>query len=197
MRRRAFSLLEVVLVSVLLLVVLTLGVQILLPVLHSYQKSDRRSGLLQKVAAGLDKIEAEVADSNMRGLQFREQPAALSVQPLGPPGATGKPFWLPELRVFLASKGQLSYHVWRSRKLSQHTVAEPYALVPGELFSIMARPTSGAVLLLSSGLDGFRVQSLEPTVRRLPLQVTLSATLPSGEHFQLSRQISSRVLPSR
>lgn len=190
------SLLEILVVCSLLLVLLALGVQIFLPVLRSYAKSDRKTGLLQKVATSLDRIEGEIADSNVRGIHFVTTPtSALVVQPVGPPGATGIAFWSPELRVIGLFNQELRFHVWRSKNLTQHTISQPYAVLPQEIPDILRKPDNSR-LLIAPAVVRFEVIGLEPTVRKLPLTVKLEARLPTGEQFLLSREVLPRSQPS-
>lgn len=181
----------------LLLIVLALATQIFLPVVRTYAKHDQHTVLQQRVSTAMERLEAEVSDTNVRGLNFLTAPQrALIIQPLGAPGATGAAFWSPELRVCAASNQELRLHVWRSKALTQHTISRPYAIVANEFGSILTT-TPGASQLLCSGLLDFEVKGLENETRRLPLQLKISARLSGGEQLELYRQISPRSAVSR
>ena len=202
MRRAGFSLLEVLLAGSLLLILLTLFARVLVPLFNSYRRSDRRTVLQQRLTVAMERTIAELQECNVRGITYVRDPlptvgAGLAVQPLGEPAVDGRPLWSAELRVFVWDRKRLLFFRWTGRPIQQSRSDYPFAVPAAAYASVFDPATPEATLLVSEGVEEFRVSNLEPSVRQLPVKLEMRLTLPTGESLGLSQNVLLRNLRSR
>lgn len=161
---RGYSLVEVIVASVLGLILLQLFVMVLVPMGRAAARGADQVELRQMAAAALDKVAADVDRTSSDGLSVT--PRMLAVQPLAGVTADGAAAWTPELIVYGAVSGKLLRRAWppgppalswtpRSNHPAHATLAE--------MGRILEEPTGRTVL--ASWVKSFSATAEGGTVR--------------------------------
>lgn len=186
--RRAFSLLEAVLVAGLLLLLLTLLFTIVAPMLRASQKANQMSDLRQMAAVSLESLCSEVEQSGAPGLVL--YPGALSVHGVETITSDGSTVWSRKLTLYSWSRRQLRRSLFPPvpAGLSAPEQGRPFRLQPDQLGLALSAPS----LLLCTDLEEFRVAGFSDKGLQLPLVFHLRLKRDQQE-FVLEQSASPAV----
>ena len=197
MRGRAFTLLEVLLAATLSLLALTLLVQILIPLLHSFAWTSARAELLQATSLASRYLVGDVQRSPMRGLVLPTpaHPGLLSVHGVSDLTDTGRAVWAPQLIVYRWEPAQrsLTRKVWPPGppNLPALSATTPLRPTPDQMMSILDQSNSNRKKLVNGLLTHFAL-----IVEGAHLQLTLEteAAVPGRppETYRLVQSLALR-----
>jgi prepilin-type N-terminal cleavage/methylation domain-containing protein len=198
--KKAFTLIEVLVVASLMGVLLTLMLLVLLPLFRQYNQTNAEVQIYQSAAVAMERVAESIRVSNIRGLTFLDNPnaqvkAALLAQPLNPLNGMTQATWAPAITVLSwTSAGNLTWSQWTSPALVQSNSAVPYHPSAAEINQALTPPNATD---LAGGVTRFTIVGLDPLVRSLPLSITLTLRSVRGQVCNLQEKISPLTLDSQ
>lgn len=174
--RRAFSLIEVVLASTLLLLLLGTLVSILIPMLRASEKGNELSDLRQMAALCLETVAEDVEQSGAAGMAVYSTPGipqALSVHQVLGLNADGSALWERTVRLYAWDQParRVDRHVFPpvGPGVTAPTQAKPYRFLLPELAAALGSPRQ----MLASDVVKFEVSGLSTHGLKPPLVLSI------------------------
>lgn len=192
-QQRAHSLLEIMLVATLMLVLLTLIVQVLVPMSKGSVRASEQVGLQQLAAVALDRLVSELQSAPREAIAVlppaapTDPPVRLAIHPLGGVGPTGQQSYPNQFVLYWFDPA--ARRLWRAPWQADFGF-EGATLVPSsaQFNAAIAAPPAGT-RVAAAHVNEFEV-TLEPL--RVQIRLALEHPAPDGrppETFELRRDV--------
>ncbi len=209
LKRNGFTLLEVIVAAVLLLLMLTLGLQLLVPSLRLSARGQARADLEQRGVLALARLTDDLLTTTQAAVSWADSqagsPAVLALQPMDNPTSNGRQAYQDTLLTYTwtPTTRELRRQVWNPVPASLAITLSrqgPLQLNRGKLMQL---PTTTGALddrLISRDVKQITLASpIHAPNFGNPLTLTLElerkAVSGPPETFQLSRTVSLRNAP--